>query len=296
MLGAVVHRGGSPRVLSFIDWTGARDRLEGARFDALQSFMLVALVAHCGMLLGSATGLGWWARTVFAPALVMSSLLGLGSPRARPYCVMASFGVTSLWLVVAWPGFANHLFLEWSVLLFLTLCRNDPALGMKAIRWLAVIVLFHSGFQKLVMGHYFEGQFLAVWTARHASFQAFFGLVLSDAELGRLVAMEGRIGTGPYHSTNPLFLAMSNAVWIGEMGLAALLLVSRTRKFAVWGALALLLGIELGAREVVFGCLFSFLVLMFHESRRSYALWPALAAVQVLAMLADHLLPGLGLN
>jgi len=279
-----------------IDWTGLGDGLERERFDALQSFMLVAVVAHCGTFLGRDDVLSWWAKSFFMPPLALSALVGLGWRHAKPYCVMASLAVMSVWLVMLWPTFANHTLLEWSILLFLVLCLGDAELGLKALRWLVAIVLFHTGSQKLVMGHFFEGEFLAWAIAVEANFREFFGLVLSDAEIARLVAMGGRLGTGPYTTTDPMLLVISNAVWIGEMGLAILLLVPKLRKLALWGALALLLGIELGAREVIFGCLFSFLLLMFYEGRKAYALWPVLAGLQLLAMLSLYLLPGLRLN
>jgi hypothetical protein len=279
-----------------MDWTRAHDGLDAARFDALQSLILIAMVAHCGMLLGRADELGWWARTVLEPAFLLSCIVGLGVREAKPWCVLASFGVASLWLALSWPSFANHTFLEWSVLLLLVLCRGDEALGMRALRWLPATVLFHSGFQKLVMGDYFQGQFLAFVTAGKPKFSDFFGLVLSDAEFSRLVAMKGSIGTGPYSITEPLFLAMSNMVWIGEMAVGVLLLYKPTRRFAVWAAVALIAGIELGARELIFGSLFTYLVLMFYEGRRTFALWPVLGGIQILAMLAYHFLPGLRLN
>jgi hypothetical protein len=292
----VKQRSDSPRVLSFIDWTGTGDGLESARFEALQSFMLVALVAHCGMLLGRTDELGSLAGMALEPVFVLSALVGLASKSARPYCVLVTFCATSLWVVIAWPNFANHLFLEWSILLFLCLCQRDKLLGINALRWLTAIVLFHTGLQKLVTGHYFQGQTLTALVARKANFKDFLGLVLSDADSARLMEMGGRIETGPYISTDPIFLVMSNAVWVSEMGLAVLLIVSKRRRFAVWAAFAMILSIELGAREMVFGCLFATLILAFYERKNALVWWPVLAGLQVLSMLATHFLPALRLN
>lgn len=280
----------------FIDWTSADDGFESERYEALSSFMLVALVCHCGMLLGLESRLGNLATTVFFPAFCLSALVGLCSPRAKRHCLVASFGITSCWLFVATPHFANHLLLEWSVLLFLIVCRNEPDLALKALRWLIFIVLFHSGFQKLVIGQYFAGEFLAYNTATLANFTDFMGLFLSEGEFTRITAMAGRSGTGPYGVNDILFVAMSNAVWIGEMGIAILLIVPSTRRVAVFAAFALIASIELGAREAIFGFLFTSLILAFYPGRNGLALWPGLATLQLAAMLAFHFLPALRLN
>jgi len=49
---------------------------------------------------------------------------------------MLTFGVTSLWFIVAWPDFAHPL--------FLTICRDDTRLGMNGLRWPVTIVSFDS--------------------------------------------------------------------------------------------------------------------------------------------------------
>jgi hypothetical protein len=108
------------------------------------------------------------------------------------------------------------------VLLFLVLSQRDPELGMKAARWMIVIVLFHSGLQKMVMGQYFNGAFLAFNTATIQNFSDFMGLVLSGDEFARIREMAGKPGTGPYAVSDPLFVVMSNLVWIGEMSLGLL--------------------------------------------------------------------------
>ncbi|MEO1912300.1 MAG: hypothetical protein ABGW98_00475, partial [Myxococcales bacterium] len=239
-----------------MDWARAHDEHDPQRYDALSSFMLLAMVSHCGMLIGRDVELGRMAATVLLPAYVLSAVVGLSARSMRPYCLALSLAMTTWWLVLAWPHFANHLFLEWSVLLFLVLSQRDPELGMKAARWMIVIVLFHSGLQKMVMGQYFNGAFLAFNTATIQNFSDFMGLVLSGDEFARIREMAGKPGTGPYAVSDPLFVVMSNLVWIGEMSLGPLLLFKKTRKFAVAAAIALIVSIELGARELIFGCLF----------------------------------------
>jgi hypothetical protein len=286
----------STRLLSFIDWTSCPDRFEEARFDSLRCFMLLAMLTHSGVLLKDDGPIGWYARVVFVPLFLLSALVGFRFPALRSQCVMLTLGVTSLWLIVAWPNFANHLFLEWSVLLFLTLCRGDKPLGMSGLRWLVAIVFFYTGFQKFVMGHYFEGQFLLVRVAASPKFRAFFEILMPDEEVARLVEMGGRFGTGPYETSDALFLLISNSIWVGEMGVAVLLGFSKWRQVALFAGIFLVAGIELGARELVFGALFTMLLLVFYPNRNALALWPAFAVVQILSVCSRLLYPDLRFN
>ena len=258
--------------------------------------MLVAMLAHSGVLLRDDGALGMAARTIITPLFLMGALTGLRFPRLKPYCIMLAFGVTSFWLVMAWPSFANHLFLEWSVLLFLNLCRGDTRLGMTALRWLTAIVLFYTGFQKLVMGNYFQGQFLLVRVAMSPKFRMVFELILPEEEVARLVEMGGRFGTGPYETSNIFFLMMSNSVWIGEMAVGILLFFPKLRNAALLMGIALVGGIEVGARELVFGCLFTLLLLNFHQGRNAIVLWPLFAAIQMLSVASRLLWPDLRFN
>ena len=68
---------------------------------------------------------------------------------------------------------------------------------------------------------------------------------------------------GPYRFQSWLGLAISNGVWLGEMGSALLLLSSRFRAFGVAGTFALVAAIELAARELMFGFLFLNLLLLY---------------------------------
>jgi len=286
----------SPGLLSLIDRTSYPDQFEEARFDSLRAFMLIALFAHSIVLLLDDGTLGWLARLVLTPLFLLSALVGFRFPALRSYCLMSTFGLTSLWLVVAWPHFANHLFLEWSVLLFLTLCREDKRLGLNGLRWLVAIVFFYTGLQKFVMGQYSEGQFLLVRVASSPKFRAFFEYVLPDEEVARLVEMGGHFGTGPYATGDAFFLLISNSVWIGEMGVAVLLLFSKWRKWALFAGIFLVGGIELGARELVFGCLFTVLLLIFYPGRNAVVLWPAFATVQILSVVTRLVWPEMKFN
>ena len=78
---------------------------------------------------------------------------------------------------------------------------------------------------------------------------------------------------------------MSNLVYLVEIGLAAGLLWWRTRVPAIWMTLALIVFVELGAREVFFGLLFCNLVLVLHPRDISRRLAPIVAGMYVLALL-----------
>ena len=286
----------SPDLLSFVDWMSCSDPYEDARFDSLQSFMLLAVLAHSGVLLADEGPLGDVGRTIITPLLLVSAVVGLGWRRFKPYCVMLTFGVTSFWLVQAWPRFANHLFLEWSVLLFLSLCRGDTRLGLAALRWLTAIVLFYSGFQKLILGHYFEGQFFLVLIASSPKFRVVFEMLLPVQEVARLVEWGGQFGTGPYETADTFFLILSNSIWIGEMMVGILLFFPKFRNLALVIAIGLVAGIEVGARELVFGCLFTLLILNFHQGRNAIAVWPVFAAIQLLSVAIRLVMPDLRFN
>ena len=180
-------------------------------------------------------------------------------PLARS--AFATLAATQLAVIVAeFPATGNHAYLELYVLLLLGWLRPaDPAerrLLMRALRWLVCLVLFTSGFQKLVHGYYFRGQYLAysLWIE---TFRPVLGLLLRPDEYARLTALPGEIGTGPYLVSSPLLLIVSNGVWLSELTLPLLLLWTRSRPYAIGVTLALLAGIELAAREAFFGLVFA---------------------------------------
>jgi hypothetical protein len=77
-----------------------------------------------------------------------------------------------------------------------------------------------------------------------------------------------------------LFTALSNAIWIGEMTIPLLLLWRRAKPFAWVLALALMLGIELAAREVFFGLMFSSVILSFAAAPIVYRAMPWFVGLQ----------------
>lgn len=176
--------------------------------------------------------------------------------------------------VADFPATANHTYLQVAVCIVAAVLdrqnRNDQVLYLRAVRWIAAAVLFYSGVQKLVHGYWFDGQYLAHSLSRPSYATALGGLV-PPAELARLTALDGAIGSGPYDSGGPWLTTVANATWILEIGLAPLLLVQRTRTAAMIAAILLLVGIELAAREIFFGLIFANALLLF--GKRDVARW-----------------------
>jgi hypothetical protein len=94
------------------------------------------------------------------------------------------------------------------------------------------------------------------------------------------------LGAGPYRTDSWLFIALSNAVYLFEMGAGLALLVSRIRPLVVAAAIGFVIAIEAGARELTFGALMINLLLLFLDGpwvRRLFPLFVALYAYLVLA-------------
>jgi hypothetical protein len=247
----------------------------------------------------------YWARAipkmpqlsaVYTAALVTATLACLAT--RLPALARGAFTVlaaTQLTVIAAEvPATGNHAYLELYFLLLLAFLRPDDAderrLLMRALRWLVCLVLFTSGLQKVVHGYYFRGQYLthALWIE---TFRPVLVLLLSTEEYARLTAFPSEVGAGPYLSASPLLLLVSNAVWIAELTLPVLLLWPRARVIAIAGTLALLAGIEVAAREVFFGLVFTNGVLIFLP--RPLGRWYVRLVV---ALLGGVLLAALGLT
>lgn len=199
-------------------------------------------------------------------AMTAVCLAGWSARTNRIACVAAA-ALAALELVAGFPRSANHHYL-------VVLCAGLVALpdrgraperdlALSALRWLAVLGLVWAGLQKVLHGYYLRGEFFAYAIARNERFAGFFAPIVSDAELARLRALPLAPGAGPFRVDEPLFLLVSNLAWIGELVLPCLLLVRRTRPFAIAATLVYIASIELAAREIFFGGLIVNLVLLF---------------------------------
>jgi hypothetical protein len=193
------------------------------------------------------------------------------------------------------PSTDNHFFLELYAVGLLCLAgeRDDDAWLLGSLRWLAAIVLFQTGLQKVLYGQYFSGQLLAFLIGQGDRFALPFEWLVSAQEVARLQGYDPlRTGAGPYRVDSLLFVALSNGVWIAELALAPLLLLARTRLAATGAAIALVAAIQLGARELGFAFLFTSLLLLFTRQGNARAL-PWLGVLYLYALAAVWLgLPG----
>src|SRR5262249_455226 len=116
----------------------------------------------------------------------------------------------------------NHAYLE--ILICLLIASFDAreeeqqSLFLVGMRWMVVVVRFHSWLEKVVHGYYLYGQFFAL-LVQQESFRNVLRYLLSADELQRLAALRGVPGDGPYALSSPLGLMVSNGVWIGEITL-----------------------------------------------------------------------------
>ena len=187
-------------------------------------------------------------------------------------------------LVEHTPTWSNHFTVEWitSVFLLMGARRSEgfPAL-CQALRWLVFIALFWSGLQKVLHGTYFQGTFLAFVVANSDRFADFFVWVLPAWEFD---AIRSTALPGPYRFESWMGLAISNVTWIAEMCFSLLLLTERFRMLAVVGAAVLLVGIEIAARELMFGLLFLNLLLLYPRRDLNRRLLPAFGVAYALIL------------
>jgi hypothetical protein len=166
-------------------------------------------------------------------------------------------------LMWSFPQPSNHFAIEYLCLLLLCTLRisrpGERALLVDTLRWLVAWMFLAAGIQKMLYGTYFSGSLLATLLAEDR-FAFLFRHVLPADELA---ALGNPAFTGPYHLRSLAGLAVSNAVYLLEITAALLLFSRRGRQFGVTMAFALLVAIEAGAREVMFGLLVAALLTLY---------------------------------
>ena len=252
-----------------------------------------------------------WVRTVEAsePGLALAAGLfavGFLFSLTRQYDHFASrlaVAAMAYQIFYSFPFTANHNYLEFYCYALLCLVGRDDEKGeelaLVGLRWLTVIVLIHTGLQKLSYGYYFNGELLAFLIGAQERFSGFFAWFLPAAEIERLQSYNYmRIGSGPVRVSSPMFVLVSNLVWISEIVLPFLIVWRRTRWWAILATIVLVVVIQFGALEIGFGLLFVNLLLLFLSSRWQWSLFPVCAALLLfLALAAYYGLSGpLGIN
>jgi hypothetical protein len=249
----------------------------------LRLFMLLHVAARSSLVLVSQAGKYERWYLLIAPVLILCCLGGLLFPRYTLWATRIALVLSGMQIVEDLPLSANHAFLEFLVLGLLSLLdesRDDERLLLlQALRWLTLIFFFYTGFQKLLYGRYFDGQFLAYATATQDHFAKMFQHMMSADEFARLrLHRVAKIGAGPYRVDSIFFLLVSNGVYLFEMAAGALLLVPRLRRIVAVASILFVIAIEIGAREFVFGALMINLLFVFLPGRwNEIAFLPAMA-------------------
>lgn len=168
------------------------------------------------------------------------------------------------------PSTANLSGLEFLSLLFLSIAQleksDDQQILVDALRFLVIWAMFFSGLQKVLHGTYFNGAYLGMLIANQGRFALPFYFVMPEGELSGLI--DGP-AAGPYKIVSPAVLGLSNLVYILEILAAILLIVPRFRKQGVVLSVALLVAIEVAAREYMFGMMVINLLCLFLDEKWS---------------------------
>jgi len=214
--------------------------------------------------------LSMWAalRAADAVALGIASLVAIAvvQGRWRRPALAALAGLQAWYVWSLFPQGGNHRYLELTFAVLLASFDDEnpeeQRFLLRSLRWTVVVVLFYSGLQKLVHGYYFQGQYLAFSMWRD-TFRVSLGWLLPAEELQRLTSYAWDVGDGPYSVSSPLFIAVSNAVWLSEIALAILLLPRATRAVACVATCCMIIVVEAVAREFLFGIEFLAATLLF---------------------------------
>ena len=199
------------------------------------------------------------------------------------------------------PWLPNHPSLAMICLCFLVLLdsrdKEESILLLQSLRWIAIVVLFYSGWQKLVSGFWFQGEFLSYYVAHAAPrWQNLFELVLSREEIARLASLELRPESASYRSSNVPLVLISNVTYVFELVMPVFLVIRRTRGVAVVSCLVFMLLLQAAAAEIMFFLLFSKMLLLFSSRNWLLRLAPVYVVIYVYLLGAVcGLLPAAGL-
>ncbi len=241
----------------FLNFMSMDDReLHGSKLASFHLILLLTIAVHQVTT----------ARWIQAGIIFVCALLGL-KERYRRWATAVALVVLLVRFVSEFPLISNHSYLE-GILLSLYLWidsskTEEKELFLQACRWLAVIIFFYSGVQKLWYGEYFDGRYLAYLSTIAPRTRAGFELFVSSEELSRLVSYGTQAGSGPFVIHSTIFKVISNSAWISEIMLGLLLLWRRLWPLAVVFGIFTVFIIEFIAREFIFGILMVSLLFLF---------------------------------
>jgi hypothetical protein len=239
-----------------------------AQPSRLSEFQTAFLICVVGEVLFRRTGRLWeWPQS--APAWM--TLLCCAFCFARPKSSVGLWVTAVAWVLTFTDSLtsaaymANHQVLAPVILAVLAL--HDAAnatserMALRNIRAIAGAVFFGSGLQKLLYGHYGDGQFLAVFAVTDPRFHDALSY-FAPAEIRRLMAVGVPYeGAGPYAIEWLPALLVTRGTVLAEMAIGILIVIPKTQNVAALLGLAMLLGIELVAHEFTFGIMFANLLL-----------------------------------
>ncbi len=197
-----------------------------------------------------------WIAGGFGCLLWLAGFLAIRHRAARIVSLVGCIGAAAS----LFPDVPNHGYVLCFALgigaLFHDELPAERALLDQGFRQLGAIVLFWSGVQKLLAGTWTQGQLLAYEIGQGPRFNGVLGWLVPSAE------HQAYRGAGPFLGNTTLVL-LSNAIWIMEIALGLALLSShlRIRRGAALLTIFVILGIEVAARESVFGILMLALLL-----------------------------------
>lgn len=239
------------------------------------------------------------ASTTQRPGLLAVTLLcaiGSALPPLRALSLGLAAALQALRVVQAFPATANHAYLQLVLLVLAALLAGTSAAEsaqlLRSCRAITAAVFFHAGLQKLLYATYFDGRMLAVLISKHERYRVAFEPIIGASEVARLASLNAHLpGQGPYVADSVLLTVIANATWLLELGLAALLLTPIA--IAPWLGAGLIILIELGARETVFGAVMLGLLALFLPASAALKTQRALLVLVILGCaIAFGFLPG----
>lgn len=283
--------------------TGALDRLLDASGRDDDEVALAKLRSMRRLVLATLALEGWLAlryvpysespgfHAAIAAALGVCALLGWRDRFAWP-AVVGALLLEIVTVASVFPHNGNHQYLAIVLLALIALAfpglraatgpeAGDARAALASMRWLVLAGIVWSGVMKLVYGYWLGGEFLSYRIALDPGFERVFAPIVPEAELARLVALENRIGAGPFRAEAPWLVAVSNTTWIAEILLPLGLLARRTRTLSLLALMALFVAIQAGAREIFFAALMFGGLLLFARRDLVGRLVPVAAIAQL---------------
>lgn len=204
----------------------------------------------------------------FAGCLFVVGLGLFAIKRIRSKVVPACACIEVVGFLLELPAAANHAFVEALTVTFVGsayLCDSREKSDefeqasrntMFALRWWPILLMLWTGINKLIYRTYFDGAYLAEKLRNEPRFQNMLAPFMNDGELERITSA----GDGPFYFQSIFLILLSNSVYITEILAGGFLLFRKTRILGLITCMAVIVAIEVFAREITFGIFFVLLV------------------------------------